>query len=64
MIGDNSGTAVYLFTGHYGSGKTETAVNFARFLRERYRRIDPSGDHKIAMLDMDIVDDPEAVLTK
>lgn len=55
MIWDDPGTAVYLFTGHYGSGKTETAVNFARFLRERYRRTDPSGEHKIAMLDMDIV---------
>ncbi len=49
------GTAVYLFTGHYGSGKTETAVNFARFLRERYRRACSEEEHKIAMLDMDIV---------
>ncbi|MBO4325809.1 MAG: hypothetical protein J5950_00880 [Clostridia bacterium] len=51
----DGGTAVYLFTGHYGSGKTETAVNFARFLRERYSRIDAGGEHKIALLDMDIV---------
>ena len=42
-------TAVYLFTGHYGSGKTEAAVNFARLLRIRK----PEG--RIALLDMDIV---------
>ena len=51
---DNN-TAVYLFTGHYGSGKTEAAVNFARFLRKRYERTDPGAEHKIALLDMDIV---------
>ena len=50
-----TGTAVYLFTGHYGSGKTEAAVNFARLLRNRYRALDPAGEHKIALLDMDIV---------
>ena len=50
-----NGTAVYLFTGHYGSGKTEAAVNFARFLRNRYLALDPAGEHKIALLDMDIV---------
>ncbi len=48
-------SAIYLFTGHYGSGKTETAVNFARFLRNRYEREDPGREHNIAMLDMDIV---------
>lgn len=41
-------TAVYIFTGHYGSGKTETAVNFARMLRR-----DP--ERKIALIDLDIV---------
>ena len=50
-----SGTAVYLFTGHYGSGKTETAVNFARFLRNYYKKNDPAGELRIALLDMDIV---------
>jgi len=43
--------SVYIFTGHYGSGKTESAVNFARFLR----RLDPSSTRKIALLDMDTV---------
>ena len=28
-------TRVYVFTGHYGSGKTETAVNFALKLKEK-----------------------------
>lgn len=41
-------TAIYIFTGHYGSGKTETAVNFARMLRK-----DPA--RKIALIDLDIV---------
>lgn len=48
-------TAVYLFTGHYGSGKTETAVNFARFLRCQGDPIDSGSPRKIALLDMDIV---------
>lgn len=41
-------TAIYIFTGHYGSGKTETAVNFARKLRKE-------SDRKIALIDLDIV---------
>ena len=41
-------TAIYIFTGHYGSGKTETAVNFARMLRKDHAR-------KIALIDLDIV---------
>lgn len=41
-------TAIYIFTGHYGSGKTETAVNFARMLRK-----DPN--RKVALIDLDIV---------
>lgn len=41
-------TAIYIFTGHYGSGKTETAVNFARMLKK-----DPN--RKIALIDLDIV---------
>lgn len=40
--------AIYIFTGHYGSGKTETAVNFARRLRRE-------TDRKIALIDLDIV---------
>lgn len=47
--------SVYLFTGHYGSGKTEAAVNFARFLRNKYEKTRPGEDHRIALLDMDIV---------
>ena len=26
---------IYIFTGHYGSGKTETAVNFAMHLKKK-----------------------------
>lgn len=47
----HSEPAVYIFTGHYGSGKTETAVNFARYLR----RLDSSDARRIALLDMDTV---------
>lgn len=39
---------IYIFTGHYGSGKTETAVNFARMLKER-------GTKPVALVDLDIV---------
>ncbi len=38
---------VYIFTGHYGSGKTETAVNFALRLHELYGNA--------ALIDLDIV---------
>lgn len=40
---------VYIFTGHFGSGKTEVAVNFAAELR----RQKPAG--KIALIDLDII---------
>lgn len=40
-------TRVYVFTGHYGSGKTETAVNFALKLKEK--------SDKVALIDLDIV---------
>ncbi len=38
---------IYVFTGHFGSGKTETAVNFALKLRDFHK--------KINIVDMDIV---------
>lgn len=41
-------SAVYLFVGHYGSGKTEVAINFASMLHRRTGR-------KTALIDMDIV---------
>lgn len=40
---------IYIFTGHYGSGKTETAVNFAFYLKKQ------SPERKVAIIDMDIV---------
>lgn len=40
---------VYIFTGHFGSGKTEVAVNFAAELR----RQKPSG--RVALIDLDII---------
>ena len=40
---------VYIFTGHYGSGKTEIAVNFAMHLKEL------SPERNVAIVDMDIV---------
>ncbi len=40
---------IYIFTGHYGSGKTETAVNFAIHLKKL------SPERKVAIADMDIV---------
>ncbi|MBE7065984.1 MAG: hypothetical protein E7385_00350 [Ruminococcaceae bacterium] len=42
-------TGVYIFTGHFGSGKTETAVNFALKLKQA------NAHRKIALIDMDIV---------
>lgn len=41
------GTCVYIFTGHYGSGKTEAAVNFALKLKRQGKNA--------ALIDMDIV---------
>lgn len=38
---------IFIITGHYGSGKTEFAVNFALRLRERFPRV--------ALSDLDIV---------
>ncbi|MFR1518765.1 MAG: hypothetical protein ACLSVG_08345 [Clostridia bacterium] len=40
-------TCVYIFTGHYGSGKTEAAVNFALKLKAMGKNV--------ALLDLDIV---------
>lgn len=40
-------TRVYVFTGHYGSGKTETAVNFALKLKQK--------EKNVALIDLDIV---------
>ncbi len=40
---------LYIFTGHFGSGKTEIAVNFAMDLK----RAKP--DAKVALIDMDII---------
>lgn len=40
---------IYIFTGHYGSGKTETAVNFAFHLKSL------APERKVAIIDMDIV---------
>lgn len=40
-------TGIYIFTGHYGSGKTEAAVNFAEKLKAQGR--------KTALIDLDIV---------
>ena len=40
---------LYVFTGHFGSGKTETAVNFAIDLKKQK----PSA--KVALIDMDII---------
>lgn len=39
---------INLFTGHFGSGKTEIAVNYARSLRE-------AGVEKVTIVDLDIV---------
>lgn len=44
-----SQNGIYIFTGHYGSGKTETAVNFALKLRSK------SKNSNIALIDLDIV---------
>lgn len=44
-------TGIYIFTGHFGSGKTETSVNFALKMKEMYK----NENRKIALIDMDIV---------
>lgn len=38
---------IHLITGHYGSGKTEFALNYALYLKKRY--------DKVALIDLDIV---------
>jgi len=38
---------INIFTGHYGSGKTEIAINFAFFLKKYY--------NKVSIVDLDIV---------
>ena len=43
------GRRITVFAGHYGSGKTNIALNYARCLR----RADPSGE--VAVADLDIV---------
>ncbi|MBP5311394.1 MAG: hypothetical protein J6112_00975 [Clostridia bacterium] len=40
---------LYVFTGHFGSGKTEVAVNFAIDLKKQ------KPDAKVALIDMDII---------
>lgn len=40
-------TRIYAFTGHFGSGKTEIAINFAFYLKKHY--------NKVAIVDLDIV---------
>lgn len=40
---------LYIFTGHFGSGKTEVSVNFAFELRRQ------KPDAKIALIDLDII---------
>ncbi|MCR5055605.1 MAG: hypothetical protein K6B54_01690 [Clostridia bacterium] len=40
---------LYIFTGHFGSGKTEVAVNFAIDLKRR------KPDANVALIDMDII---------
>lgn len=42
-------TNLYIFAGHYGSGKTEVAVNYAFYLKEKM------PGEKIAIVDLDIV---------
>ena len=39
--------SIYIFTGHFGSGKTEIAINYARFLKKQHE--------KVAIVDLDIV---------
>ena len=46
---DKKSPGIYIFTGHYGSGKTEVAVNFAFHLK----KLSPERD--VAIADMDIV---------
>ena len=40
-------TRVYLFAGHYGSGKTNIAVNFALRLRNEGKRVAVADLEKI-----------------
>ena len=38
---------ITIFTGNYGSGKTEIAVNFSLFLKEKYK--------KVILIDLDVI---------
>ena len=40
---------VYIFTGHFGSGKSEVAINFAMNLKKAH------PERKVAMIDLDII---------
>lgn len=44
-----AGPEIYIFTGHYGSGKTELAINLAELLKTLH------PDREVAIADMDIV---------
>jgi len=44
---------ITIIAGHYGSGKTTLAVNYAIALKEHYDRV--AGCNKVALCDMDIV---------
>lgn len=46
---EQAGPEIYIFTGHYGSGKTELAVNFAEYLKKLH------PEREVAIADMDIV---------
>lgn len=55
---------VYIFTGHFGSGKSEVAINFAINLKRTH------PERKVAMIDLDIINpffrsaDAQAALEK
>ena len=49
MIPEDRNPGIYIFTGHYGTGKTELAVNFAAALKKLH------PGRNVAICDMDIV---------